>query len=361
MCFVEFLIKVERFHDATCYEFNNARVGVRGTGTFSVSCLWRDSDPLSEISQRDDHVRSQVILTLTMMCTTYNDYQYQEKREGNEMRIEYPKWTIDKQTNKKSWSAETAPVGPRRRPDRIGRMSKRRLNSRIVGQWTSNDVFSVSWKDCSSAALQDDATWTRKDAKWLDCNSVSENPKVRCSWKNSKNQAAYKACKKTCCGFEPRAGETPANPTCTGRCNVKKGKNPSVGQCRRKSFQKACSHCKKCDDAGGGRRKLADEIPGTSRRDEHSHRLATGAAPVLVVFLGLFLPTALALFLSNRRNKRLAGELRAGLLERANRLVENSPHDKAYAVVLLDKIDPTLPLDEMKEIVAALESRKLVL
>ena len=237
-------------------------------------------------------------------------------------------------------------------------MAKRRLTSRIVGQFASENVFSVSWKDCSSAALKDDAKWTKKDAKWIDCSSVSENPKVRCSWKNSKNQAAYKACKKTCCGFEPRAGETPANPPCTGRCNVKKGKNPSVGQCRRKSFQKACSHCKKCDDAGGGRRKLADQIPGTSRRDEHSHRLASRAAPVLLVFLGLFLPTALALVLANRRNKRLANKFRASLLERANRLVKSSPHDEAFGIVL---DDPAVPLDKIEAVVAALESRKLVL
>ena len=230
-------------------------------------------------------------------------------------------------------------------------MAKRRLTSRIVGQFSSDNEFSVSWKDCSSAALKD-------DAKWLDCNSVAENPKMRCSWKNSKNKAAYTACKKTCCGFEPRAAETPANPTCTGRCNVKKGKNPTKGQCKRAAFQKACSHCKKCDDAGVVRRKLADEIPGTSRRDEHSHRLASRAAPVLVVFLGLFLPTALALFLSNRRNKRLANKFRASLLERANRLVKSSPHDEVVGIVL---DDPAVSLDKIQEIVAALESRKLVL
>ena len=237
-------------------------------------------------------------------------------------------------------------------------MAKRRLTSRIVGQFASENVFSVSWKDCSSAALKDDAKWTKKDANGFDCNFVAENPKMRCSWKNSKNQAAYKACKKTCCGFEPRAGETPANPACTGKCNVKKGKNPTVRQCRRKSFQKACSHCKKCDDAGGGRRKLADEIPGTSRRDEHSHRLASRAAPVLLVFLGLFLPTALALVLANRRNKRLANKFRASLLERANRLVKSSPHDEAFGIVL---DDPAVPLDKIEAVVAALESRKLVL
>merc|ERR1719174_401740 len=231
----EFLIKVERFHDATCVEFNNAQ------------------------------------LTLTMTCTTYNDYQYREKMVGNELRVVYPQW--DKANH--AWKPETA----------------------NRGQFTSANYFSVSWKDCSSAALKDDAKWTKKDAKWIDCSSVSENPKMRCSWKNSKNKAAYTACKKTCCGFEPRAAETPANPTCTGRCNVKKGKNPTKGQCKRAAFQKACSHCKKCDDAGVVRRKLADETLGTSRRGEQSHRLASRAAPVLVVFLGLFLPTALALFL----------------------------------------------------------------
>ena len=138
---------------------------------------------------------------------------------------------------------------------------------------------------------------------------------------------------------------------------MKKGKKPTAGQCKKKSFKNACSHCGKCDDAGV-RRKLADEIPGTSRRGEQSHRLASRAAPVLVVFLGLFLPTALALFLSNRRNKRLANKFRASLLERANRLVKSSPHDEVVGIVL---DDPAVSLDKIQEIVAALESRKLVL
>ena len=75
----EFLIKVERFHDATCVEFNNAQ------------------------------------LTLTMTCTTYNDYQYQEKMDGNELRVVYPEWD---HVNKK-FTDETSYRGPRRRPKSI--------------------------------------------------------------------------------------------------------------------------------------------------------------------------------------------------------------------------------------------------
>ena len=112
MRFVEFLIKVERFHEATCHEFNNARVGVRGTGTSSV-CRFFDATPT--VSQRDDHARSQVPLTLTMTCTTYNDYRYKEKLEGGELSIVYPEW--DHVNNE--FTDETNSRGPRRRPKRI--------------------------------------------------------------------------------------------------------------------------------------------------------------------------------------------------------------------------------------------------
>ena len=149
---------------------------------------------------------------------------------------------------------------------------------------------------------------------------------------------------------------------------MKKGKKPTAGQCKKKSFKNACSHCGKCDDAGV-RRKLADEIPGTSRRNEHSHRLVTGAAPVLVVFLGLFLPTALALVLANRRNKRLAEVLRTKIARRLNLILENVGPSEAkaearnLATMLRAGLD-TISLEDLhalQDAAYALESRKLVL
>ena len=75
----EFLIKVERFHDATCVEFNKVK------------------------------------LTLTMTCTSYDDYQYKEKLVGNELRVVYPEWDPVKM----KFTDETKVRGPRRRPKSI--------------------------------------------------------------------------------------------------------------------------------------------------------------------------------------------------------------------------------------------------
>ena len=192
------------------------------------------------------------------------------------------------------------------------------------GKFQSVKAFSVSWKDCSSEV--DSAVWTLAGGLQSDnCYAVAENPKYRCpSWKSASGASAADECPVACCGYESDTRR-------------KLQGDPSLVQ------------------------KLKIRPPLASQPEEP---LASTA--IFVVLLGLLLPASVALVVAHGRRSRSEKGLRASLARRATLAMDAGPKRDsnrvapphlvaAYCAGLLDATCETLPIDELTDIVKALE------